>query len=269
MITLEDAMNRNYYFYSGTGEVRTDFVRQVFEIFLGYDYSSFIQNKANMLIKNGMYRSDAYEKARHMAVETALRACEAIPKYRREIIKKFEEQPGLRGGISDVTIINMKYNDLSTLRTNLGLNKRGKKVKKVETAPKKTVEQAKKVLKEEKISKTVTKVIESNEQLSLEDYNPTAFRGETEEFYTVEEARKAYPGYSYEELLNEGIHLLEEDAKTKLEIYALIDEIKEYDLTIGGETLTEDDLLGCSINELNNILNVVKKLNRMTRRHTK
>jgi len=261
MITLEDGMNRNYYFYSGSGEVRVDFVRQVFESFLGYDYSSFIENKAGMLIKRGWNRSDAYEKARHMAVETALRACEAIPKYRQEIIKKFNEQPGLRGGISDVTINNMKYNDLSTLRTNLGLNKRGKKVKKQEPAPQKTIEQAKKVIKEEPVAKTAAKAIQEA-QLSFDDLLPVEPEHEIEEFYTVEEARQAYPEYTKEELASVGVHVLDQDADEKLDRYSIIEQILTYDVTVEGEALTIENLSNLNKTELLQVYNTVRTLNR-------
>jgi len=274
MITLDDALNRNYYFYQGSGEVRVDFVRQVFETFLGYDYSYFIQNKAGMLIKRNWDRSEAYDKARHMAVETALRACEAIPKYRAEIIKKFTEEPGLRGGISDITINNMKYNELSTLRTNLGLNRRGKKkVVKTEPTPVKTVAQAKEVLTKEPVAETAKKVIEGV-QPSFEDLYPEAFRPqpehEIEEFYSVEEARQAYPGYSKQELADVGVHVLDHDADEKLDRYSIIEQILDYNLTIEGEELTVDTLANASKTELLEIYNTVRTLSRLNKkRHTK
>ena len=272
MITLDDARNRNYYFYQGSGEIRVEFLKQVFEVFLGYEYRSFIYNRAEGLIKKGWKKSEAYEKARHQAVETALRACEALPKYREEVIKKFQENPGLRGGITDEQINKMKYNDLSTLRTNLGLNRRGKKVQKQETAPTKTVEQAKEALKKESTAKTAAEIIKGSTQATLEDLYPEVFNPphhETEEFYTVEEARKAYPGYSYEELIKEGIHLVETDAKERLEQYQIIDQIIMYNISIDGLELSEEKLVDCNLEELKKILTSIRKLQKLTKGRTK
>ncbi len=271
MVTLDEALNRNYYFYQGSGEVRVDFLREVFDTFLGYDYSSFVQNKAIMLMKRHWDRSDAYEKARHMAVETALRACEALPKYRAEVIKKFTEEPGLRGGISDVIINHMRYNELSTLRTNLGLNRRGKvKAVKAEPAPVKTVTQAKEVLKKETVAETAKKVIENN-QPTLEDLYPEVFRPQPdhepeESFYSVEEAMQAYPGYSKEELAKVGIYLTDPDAEEKLDRYSIIQQILDYQVTIGGEELTISALANATKTELLQIYDTVRTLNRLNRK---
>ena len=272
MITLDDALTRNYYFYQGSGDVRTDFLKQVVETFLGYDFNSFIGDKAKYWQKRGMTRAESFTKAYHQGVEMAMRACEAIPKYRKEIKKKFEEQPGLRGGITDEAIDHMKYTELSTLRTNLGLNKRGKKVTKQETAPKKTIEQAKKVVKEEPVAKTAAKIIEGTQQ-TLFDMYPDAFKPaphhEIEEFYTVEEARQAYPGYTIEELENAGVHLIEADAKEKMDRYSIIEQILEYGLSIDGEQITIDTLVEASKTELLEIYNTVRTLSRLNKRRTK
>lgn len=267
MITLDDALNRNYYFYQGTGDVRTDFLKAVVETFLGYTFNDFIGNKASYWMKRGMSRSDAFTKAYHQGVEMAMRACEAIPKYRKEIKKKFAEEPGLRGGITDETIDHMKYTELSTLRTNLGLNRRGKKkVVKTEPAPKKTVEQAKKVIKEEPIAKTVAKQIEQVSQPTFEDLFPEAFRPqpehEIEEFYSVEEARKAYPGYSTSELADVGVHVLDHDADEKLDRYSIIEQILTYEVTIDGQELTIENLSNLNKTELLQVYNTVRTLNR-------
>ncbi len=273
MITIDDALNRNYYFYQGSGEVRVDFVKAVFEELLGYDYQKFIDKRAKPLIKKGWNSFEAKEKARHMAVETCLRACEAIPKYREEIIEKFTKEPGLRGGISDVKINHMKYTELNTLRTNLGLNKRGKKVTKQEPAPKKTVEQAKKSIKARKTSETAKDII-VNKQPTLEDvfpevFHPTEEVEREESFLTVAEARLAYTGYSLDELESLGIHIIEEDAREKLETLNTIDEILEYDITIDGERVTEESLLTYGLVDLNAILKYVRHLNKVNKTHKK
>jgi len=270
MVTLDDALNRNYYFYQGSGEVRTDFLEEVIVTLLGYKYNEFINEKVNYWQKKGMPKSDATTKAYHQGVEMSLRACEAMIKYREEIIKHFTDNPGLRGGITDERVMKMKYTQLKTLRTNLGLNRRGKKVTKQETAPKKTIEQAKKSIKSKKTSETVKDVIVST-QATLEDLFPEVFRQEREpemeeSFYTVAEARQAYPGYSLEELESLGIHVTDEDAREKLETFSIIDEILEYDVTINGEKVTEESLLTYGITDLKAILNYVRHLNKETKK---
>lgn len=279
MITLDDALNRNYYFYQGSGDVRVDFLKQVFDTFIGYNFQTFMYNKAVSEMKKGLTKEAAYERAYHQGVETAIRACTSIPKYRKEIIEKFNNEPGLRGGITDTMINNMKYTDLKTLRTNLGLSKRGKKVTKTEIAPEKTVKQAKKVLSSKTTQETAKEVI-VNSQMTLEDVFPNAFNPyyqeervepyhEIEEFYTIDEARQAYPGYSYEELASVGVHLLEEDAKEKIEMYNIIDQILTYDVEVEGNPLTFENLEECTLDELLEIYKTVRKLNNITKRHIK
>ena len=280
MITLDDALNRNYYFYQQSGDVRTDFLKQVVETFLGYNFNNFIGDKAKYWMSKGMTRSDAFTKAYHQGVEMAIRACEAIPKYRKEIIKKFNEQPGLRGGITDEQINHMKYTELSTLRTNLGLNKRGKKVVKQEAAPAKTVEQAKSALKKDSTSKTAADVIQ-NSQPTLQDMYPDAFvptppreqpHHEIEEFYTIEEAMQLYPGFSIEELAEVGVHLIGdlEQAKEKIDRYTIIEQILDFDITFNGESLTIEILADCNKEQLLQIYNTARVLHRVTsKRNTK
>ena len=171
-------------------------------------------------------------------------------------------------------IKKMKYTELSTLRTNLGLNRRGKKVTKVEPAPEKTVAQAKKTLKEESTSKTAADVIQ-NAQPTLEDMFPKAFEQphhEIEEFYTIEEAMKMYPGFSIEELAEVGVHLMGdlEQAKEKIDRYTIIEEILSYNLTFDGEPLTIEILADCTKEQLLQIYNTVRVLHRVTsKRNTK
>ena len=270
MVTLNDALNRNYYFYQGSGEVRTEFLEEVIVTLLGYKYNEFIDGKVKYWLEKGMKENEAITKAYHQGVEMSLRACDAMIKYREEIIKHFAEHPGLRGGITDERVMKMKYTQLKTLRTNLGLNRRGKKVTKQETAPKKTIEQAKESLKSKKTSETVKDVIVST-QATLEDMFPEAFRQEREpereeSFYTVAEARQAYPGYSLEELESLGIHITDEDAREKLETFSIIDEILDYDVTINGERVTEENLLTYGITDLKAILNYVRHLNKETKK---
>lgn len=162
MITLDDTLNRNYYFYSGSGEVRLDFVKQIFNQFLGYDFNSFMSNKIKEHMGKGKPRSIATERAAHQAVETCLRSCASILKYRKEIKEHLKNNPGLRGGITDKRIDEMRYTDLKTLRTNLGLSRRGKKVTKVEPAPLETITKAKEEIKKQPTAETVANVYASN-----------------------------------------------------------------------------------------------------------
>ena len=162
MITLEDALNRNFYFYQGSGEVRIDFVKQIFFDFLGYDFQSFMSNKIKVHLDKGLPRSKAMERAAHQAVETCLRSCEAILKYRKEIKEKFHQNPGLRGGITDKQIDEMRYTDLKTLRTNLGLSRRGHKVTEIAQAPERTIQEARANLSKQKTSETIASIYTSN-----------------------------------------------------------------------------------------------------------
>lgn len=267
MITLDDALNRNYYFFQGNGEVRRSFLQSVFQTFIGYDFNNFVANKVNMLIKNGYNREGAYIKAYHQAVETSLRCCEAIPKYRKEIKKKFQEQPSLRGGITDEQIDSMLYTELKTLRTNLGLSKRGKKVVKQEPAPAKTIEKAKTKLKERTTTEIAGDMIY---QYSLDlDTEPVKPHHEIEEIYSVEEAMMAYPGYSVEELRELGIHVTDPKAEEKIARYNIINNILDFNITIAGEELTIENLANLNKEDLLEVYNAVRKMNRVMKKYTK
>lgn len=265
MITLADTQNKVYYYNQKTDEVNLPFVKEIFRDYLGYDFNSFVNERVGKYRKNGLQRGEAFKKTFHQAVETCIRACAAIPKYRKEIINHLTMNPGLRGGITDEMINKMKYTELSTLRTNLGLNNRGKKVKKQETAPKKTIEQAKKAVKE----KTTTELAGAIIQSELEKNKPQTSYHEVEEFYTYEEAMQAYPGYTVEELAKVGVHVTDPNAKEKENRYAIINEILDYDLAINGEELTLEILADCTKEELLEIYNTARTLNRVTRRYTK
>lgn len=203
MITLDDALNRNYYFHQKTGEVVQSFVRTVFQTFLGYDFNTFIETKKIHLLKKRYTEEEALEKAYHQAVETCLRACGSIPKYRAEIKAKFREQPGLRGGITDEVIDKMKYNKLKTLRTNLGLCKRGRKVTTTEPAPQQTVAKAKETIKRQTAEETVKTIYTSNidKEIEEEDYRDDCT-------YTLDEIRQMEgEDITLEEAISLGYHL--------------------------------------------------------------
>ena len=265
MITLADTQNKVYYYNQRTDEVNLPFVKEIFKEYLGYDFNSFVDERVAKYRKSGFPRGEAFKKTFHQAVETCIRACAAIPKYRKEIIDHLTRNPGLRGGITDEMINKMKYTELSTLRTNLGLNNRGKKVKKQETAPKKTIEQAKKAIN----SKTKTELAGAIIQSEIERTNKEVPHHEVEEFYTYEEAMQAYPGYTVEELAKVGVHVTDHDAKEKENRYAIMNEILEYDLSINGQELSLEILADCTKEELLEIYNTARTLNRVTRRYTK
>ena len=215
MLTLDDALNRNYYFYQ-SGEVNVDFVKSVFNAFLGYNYEKFIKGKMQRYIESGYSTSYAQERAEHQAVETCLSACKAIPRYRKEIKEHFKKFPGLRAGTTDERIDKMLYNELKDIRTHLGLSKRGKRVTTVEPAPERTVSRAKEHLKSKTSAEIVKDVISSNHEEEL------GSREKEDSSYTLAELREIV-GYdiTYEEAIRSGYHI--DDAPT----YERVEEVRE------------------------------------------
>ena len=211
MITLEDTQNRNYYFYNGTQDVRVDFVKEIFRTFLGYDYAPFIAEKMKNLLEKGYSESEAKQKAEHQAVETCMFACKSIPKYRKEIKDYFVKNPSRRGGITDEQIGKMRFVDLKTLRINLGLSKRGKKVTKVEPAPEQTTKKARNLLESKPTQAVVTSIYIGG----IDEIRRDAM---SESSYTLEELRQIL-GYdiTYEEAVKQGYHVDDAPSYQKVE----------------------------------------------------
>lgn len=129
------------------------------------------------------------------------RTQERMASYPKEIIAYYKEHPEIYVRPTDQEIWKMKYEDLSRLRKELGLQKkRGKKVTKSVEATN-TATKARSVLKEQTTAKVAAQVIVSNMAHEEEhDYDH-------EQFLTPEEIAMMYPDseYSADELAKMGI----------------------------------------------------------------
>lgn len=129
------------------------------------------------------------------------RTQERMSSYPKEIIDYYKKHPEIYVRPTDQEIWNMKYEELSRLRKELGLQKkRGKKVIK-STEATKTAEKARSVLKEQTTAKVAAQVIISNMNHEKEhDYD-------REQFLSPEEIAMMYPDteYSADELAEMGI----------------------------------------------------------------
>jgi len=277
MSLVEDGLIKSYYYYSGNNNVNETFLRTIIEKVGGYEYQGFIAKQRAIAKKYAFTEEQLYKKTYDMAISAAVSMCERVIKYREELKEHFKNNSGLRGGIKDSDIDEMKADELSKLRTNLGLSKRGKKVTKVEKAEEETIKKAKENLKEKKTSETAVDIMKSNaefEQLTLDEYfkdlmNPEEPEEQEEFLYTSELQVMGKDDYSDAELRREGIVRLDEEKSPEDE---LIDTILDSGIIIDGHSITREELDEYSYSDLetlNNhiqaIINLYTKNNRYTK----
>lgn len=128
------------------------------------------------------------------------RTQERMDSYPKEIIAYYNEHPEIYVRPTEEEIRAMKYEELSSLRKELGIKaKRGKKVSKTVEA-KDTAEKARHSLKDKPVTKVAAEVILGNMSHSEPDYTQ-------EQFLTPEEIEMMYPesDYSPDELAARGI----------------------------------------------------------------
>ena len=129
------------------------------------------------------------------------RTQERMDLYPKEIIKYYKDHPEIYERPTDEEIRQMRYEDLSRLRKELGIKKKtAKKVTKT-TESKTTADKAREALKKKKTSEVAAQVIISNMAHEEEhDYDH-------EQFLTPEEISMMYPGeeLTADELAERGI----------------------------------------------------------------
>lgn len=114
------------------------------------------------------------------------RTQERMASYLKEIIEYYKNHPEIYERPSDDVIRQMKYEELSRLRKELGIRKTAKKVTKT-TEAKSTADKARKALKEQPTTKVAAQVIITNMAYEEEhDYDH-------EQFLTPEEISMMYP----------------------------------------------------------------------------
>lgn len=131
------------------------------------------------------------------------RTQERMSSYPKEIIAYYNSHPEIYIRPTDEEIRNMKYEELSALRRELGIRKTSKKVTKT-TEAKSTADKARATLKGKRTAALAAEIMISNKAHEEPDYDH-------EQFLTPEEIAIMYPDCepTEEELFNRGIIVIE------------------------------------------------------------
>lgn len=213
----------------------------------------------NFIAQNTTYDMNLFMSGKTDAQINAIykRIKEAIETYPKEIYEYLQAHKEATPRYTLEQLLNMKYNELSEIRRNLKIKKKGKKVVKQEQVPLKTVESAHGILDSASVKDVALSVIRSNALASRQI--------EHEEILTEEEIIEMYgESMSAEQLAKLGIILDKVPFDSEVEIeekkYQVINDLLEADIVISGKTLSFSELLMLSEEEIYSLHEIVQTI---------
>lgn len=211
----------------------------------------------NFIGKNTTYDMDLFIVGKSDAQISAIykRIKEAMNTYPRDIYAYLQDHLEVSPRYTLDQLLNMKYNELSEIRKNFGIKKKGKKVVKQEQAPLKTTNDARSSLHGQGVRDIALSVMRGNEERQIEH----------EEILTEEEILSMYgETMPAEQLAKLGIVLdkipyeVAMDEETKK--IQLINDILEEELVVSGKTLSFSELLMLSEEEIFSLYAIVQSI---------